>query len=508
MPASPQTDFSSADPARLAATGVDSGLAANDAGIAASRAASARNRFIGDTRTALLAKRQSIVLQVLADFSSESSLDGGLMAAANSIKSHLQCTRVSFGLCRKNRTCVVAISQQADVNASTAETQLLAAAMHETSEQDDMVDLSDASLGDGALQAHRLLGAGRPERQIVSIPVCHEGDCLAVICLERDSTINMSTLTLRLIRNLADILAPLIATRLAGERSVFGHVRESLLKISGVTFAARHMKLKMSIVLLLCLVSAASLVQVTYKIKATAELVPLERRIISAPRDGYIESVETGTGDSVTEGDVLLRLDAGELRVEQSRWQSELSGTSSELRSAMAARDRRKMAMLGAESAKIEAQLQLVETQLLRSAVKAPVSGVIVSGDLSQMVGAPVQRGQTLIELAPPEGYEAYLMVDEKDIHRIHVADTGFLSLKSVSGERIGFAVSAIHPIGVAEGGSNRFRVQANLEGVDAALLPGQTGIGKIEVGSASILWILTHEFSDWFWQKRWEWFG
>ena len=68
--------------------------------------------------------------------------------------------------------------------------------------------------------------------------------------------------------------------------------------------------------------------------------------------------------------------------------------------------------------------------------------------------------------------------------------------------------MSAIHPIGVAESGSNRFRVQADLQGTDAALLPGQTGIGKIEVGSASILWILTHEFSDWFRQKRWEWFG
>lgn len=508
MPALPQTDFSSADPARFAGTGVGAGQAANDAGTAASRAASTRNRVIGDTRTALLAKRQSIVLQVLADFSSESSLESGLMAAANSIKSHLQCTRVSFGLCRNGRTRVVAISQQADVNASTAETQLLAAAMQESSERDDLIDLSDPSLAEGALQAHRLMGAGRPERQIVSIPVCHEGHCIGVICLERDSTISMSPLTLQLIRNLADILAPLIATRLTSDRSLPGHARDSLLEALGVTFSARRMKLKLNGVLLLCLLSAASVIQVTHKIKATAELVPLERRIISAPRDGYIESVETGAGDSVTEGDVLLRLDAGELRVEQSRWQSELDGISSELRSAMAARDRRQMAMLGAEAAKGEAQLQLVETQLQRSTVKAPMSGVIVSGDLSQMVGAPVQRGQTLLELAPPEGYEAYLMVDEKDIQRISVADTGFLFLKSLPGERIGFSVSAIHPIGVAEGGSNRFRVQANLQSVDAALLPGQTGIGKIEVGSASILWILTHEFSDWLRLKRWEWLG
>ena len=31
----------------------------------------------------------------------------------------------------------------------------------------------------------------------------------------------------------------------------------------------------------------------------------------------------------------------------------------------------------------------------------APIPGVIVSGDLSQAIGAPVERGQVLFELAP-----------------------------------------------------------------------------------------------------------
>ena len=300
----------------------------------------------------------------------------------------------------------------------------------------------------------------------------------------------------------------MIATRQLSERSLLAHLRESFCRFSGNAFAVRHMKFKFGVVLLLGLIAAASVIQVTFNVKATAELVPLERRIISAPRDGYIESVDRGPGDSVTMGDVLLQLDTGELLVDQSRWQSELSSTATELRSAMAAGDRRKMAMLGADSSRAKAQLQLVDTQLRRSSVTAPVSGVIVSGDLSQMVGAPVQRGQTLLELAPPDGYEIHLMVDESDIHRIHVADQGKLSLKALPGQHITFSVSTIHPIGIAEDGSNRFRVQANLDSEGVALLPGQTGIGKIDVGSASMLWILTHEFADWFRQKRWEWFG
>ncbi|ASJ70945.1 efflux RND transporter periplasmic adaptor subunit [Granulosicoccus antarcticus] len=508
MRASPKPDLPTADPAKLAKADRAPGFAANDSGNAQPRVKSALNRHIGDARTALLAKRQAVVLQVLADFSSEESLENGLIAATNTIKNQLQCTRVSFGLTVKQRIRVVAISQQADVNACTAEAELLAAAMLEASRQDEMISLCASNLGDSRLQAHRLLLAGRPEHQIVSLAVCHEGKCLAVICLERESSISMSTLTLQLIRNVADTLAPLIAARRTSERSLYRHARDSLLSRTSTLVAIQHMKLKLSLISLLALILAASLIQVTYNIKAPAELVPLERRIISAPRDGYIRSVETGAGDNVTAGEVLLQLDTGELRVEQSRWNSELAGTATKFRTAMATRDRREMAILGAESSRLKAQLQLVETQLARSAIKAPVTGVIVSGELSQMVGAPVERGQTLMEIAPPEGYEVYLMVDEKDINRISVADKGYLSLKALSGEQLAFSVSAIHPIGIAEGGFNRFRVQANIERGDAILLPGQTGVGKIDVGSASVLWLMTHEFSDWFRQKYWEWLG
>ena len=471
-------------------------------------ASSRHRRLIVESKTALFARRQSVVLQVLADFSSERQLDRALVATANTIKSQLQCTRVSFGLTVNRRLEVVAVSQQATVEERTSETELLRATMLESSDSDQLLSLASSHAGDSDLQAHRLLAAGRQDRQVVTVPLCHEEHCVAVLCLERESPIDIAPLTLQLIAHVAKVLAPLVALRQAAERSLPRHARESMMKAVGVSVAPRYMKLKLGAVLAVCALLAAAMIEAPYRVKASAELVPLERRVISAPRDGYIQSVDSGAGDRVSSGDSLMQLDTGELLVEQSRWQSELASTATQLRSAMASGDRRKMAMLKADADKSRAQLELLDSKLLRSSVRAPVSGVIVSGDLSQMVGAPVKRGETLMELAPPDGYQVHLMVDEKDISSISLGDHGRLSLKALPGDAIDFTITAIHPVGLPEKGSNRFRVEASLIQPDANLLPGQTGIGKIDTGSATLLWNWTHEFGDWFRHKRWEWFG
>ena len=43
-------------------------------------------------------------------------------------------------------------------------------------------------------------------------------------------------------------------------------------------------------------------------------------------------------------------------------------------------------------------------------------SAVVVSGDLTQSLGAPLERGQVMLELAPLDAYRVTLQVDERDI--------------------------------------------------------------------------------------------
>jgi multidrug efflux pump subunit AcrA (membrane-fusion protein) len=156
------------------------------------------------------------------------------------------------------------------------------------------------------------------------------------------------------------------------------------------------------------------------------------------------------------------------------------------------------MVVLAAQVAQAEAQLALAEDKLKRAVVTAPFDGVVVSGDLSQQAGSPVEQGRTLFEVAPLEGYRVVLQVDDREIGRVALGQQGELVLSGLPGRALPFTVHAITPVSSQQDGRNVFRVEARLGASELARLrPGMEGVGKIVVGEASLLWIWTHGFVD-----------
>jgi hypothetical protein len=63
-----------------------------------------------------------------------------------------------------------------------------------------------------------------------------------------------------------------------------------------------------------------------------------------------------------------------------------------------------------------------------------------------------------------------------------------------------------ITAIAKAENNKNIFRVEASLDNVPNLLRPGMEGIGKINAGNKSLLWIWTHATLDWLRLWVWSW--
>lgn len=139
--------------------------------------------------------------------------------------------------------------------------------------------------------------------------------------------------------------------------------------------------------------------------------------------------------------------------------------------------------------------------------LSAPYDGVVVSGDLSQLIGTPVEQGKLLFEVAPLEGYRVVLKVNDRDIGRLRVGQRGELVLSSLPGRPMAFTVRAVTPVSAQLDGRNVFRVEAQLDAADLARLrPGMEGVGKVVVGEASLLWVTTHGFVDWLRLALWSW--
>jgi multidrug efflux pump subunit AcrA (membrane-fusion protein) len=128
----------------------------------------------------------------------------------------------------------------------------------------------------------------------------------------------------------------------------------------------------------------------------------------------------------------------------------------------------------------------------------------VVSGDLSQLIGGSVQRGQVLFEVAPLDSYRVILGVDEREIGQVKVGQPGEVIVSALPNEPLSFVVDKITPIAEAQSGRNVFRVEGRLTADPAHLRPGMEGVGKIEIGRRSVAWIWFHPLIDW--ARIWSW--
>ena len=172
----------------------------------------------------------------------------------------------------------------------------------------------------------------------------------------------------------------------------------------------------------------------------------------------------------------------------------------------MAQHDRAESRIIKARRDQADAQLALLAEQIDRTRIMAPFDGLIVSGDLSQSLGAPVERGDILMEVAPLEQYRVVLAVEEGDIFNIDTGQHGELALASIPGTVLPFTVEKVTPVSTAAEGRNTFRVEARLDEGVQVLRPGMEGAGKVLVGERRLIWIWSHKLTDWLRLLAWRW--
>ena len=160
--------------------------------------------------------------------------------------------------------------------------------------------------------------------------------------------------------------------------------------------------------------------------------------------------------------------------------------------------------MTAAQIAQIDAAIRLVRYKLDRTTLVAPFDGVVISGDLDQLIGAPVEQGRMLFQVAPLGFYRVMMQIDERDIAAIAPEQQGVLTLMGLPDLQLPVTVRQVTPVASQQDGSNFFRVEAQLLDRTGRLRPGMEGVAKIDAGPRRLLWIWTHGLVDW--ARLWLW--
>lgn len=354
--------------------------------------------------------------------------------------------------------------------------------------------------------AHRALSLSQGGG-VVSTPLVHQGETLGALCVEWASADAANGPAAAPLEHLTAWLAPVLALMVANERRWHERLRDGWTDVWTARDAPHRRRWRA-----LWAVGAAAAVlgliwPVTWHVGGAARLEGGTQRVLAAPADGFIERVHARPGDRVRAGQVLLELADRDLQLERQRWQSQLAQQQEAVAAAQARSDRAALAQGQAKADEAQAQLDLVEQRLARSRLVAPFDAVVVQGELSQQLGAPVKQGADLITLAPQGQYRVIVDVDEHDIARVRVGQGGALALSALPWETLPLTIVRVSPVARAVEGRNVFEVEASVDAAAAALLqPGWLGQGRVEVGQAGLGWQALNRLSSalrlWWW--RW----
>ncbi len=445
------------------------------------------------------------VLDMISATLGQESCRAAEMTFVTEVAALVRCERVSLGWLQRGRIKVTAASNCTRLDERANLVSAIAAAMEEATDQDDTVVYPPSEDASGGItRAHAKLAEGYGSSVVCTIPLTKGDRLIGALTLEGLAGERLDPRTQSLFGTIASLAGPLLDSKRRAQRSLPGVTWEATRSLFNRLLGSGHVRVKVAAVGGLGALAFLALASGEHRIDAQATLQGTVQRAVVAPFDGYVAESSARAGDRVDADQVLCRLEDRELELERLKWANEKAKIDREYREALAGHERAKVRILGAQLQQAEAQIALLDEKLARTRVTTPFAGMVTSGDLTQSLGAPVERGEVLFEVAPLDAYRIALEVDERDIAFVQPRQPGTLALSGMPSDRYPFRVKRVTPIAKAAEGRNFFRVEAQLDGSAELLRPGMMGVGKITVGRRKLLWLWTHRFTDWLTLMLW----
>jgi len=436
-------------------------------------------------------------LDLMALLNAEKRYLAAAMIFCNELASRYRCDRVSMGWLKGAYVRLQAISHMERFEKKMDAVQTLEAVMEEAFDQDEEILWPRPEGSLFVARDHEAFSREQGSKYLVSLPVRLDGKPVGVVTCERSSEPFLEE-EVRGLRVFCDQAARRLGDLKRHDRwfgaRMGAAVKENLGKLLGVehTFAK-------FIGLLVCAALAFLIFgKLNYRVEAPFLLKTDDLAYLPAPFDGYIREVHAKVGDLVEQGGPLLSLDTRELLLEESAAIADQNRYMREAEKARAQNALADMRIALALEAQAIARLKLVRYHIDHAQVKAPFAGIVVEGDLEELLGAPVRKGDVLYKVARLEKMYSELKVDERDVHELAAGATGEIAFLSRPDLKFPIKVERIDPVAVTEEEGNVFLVRGLFtEKAGRWWRPGMSGVAKINVGKRNVLWILTHRTID-----------
>jgi len=444
-------------------------------------------------------------LQLLASLLSHEGFSGAASAFTSELAALMGVDEVAVGFDDNGGAIVAGLSRRSDFQSESELVQLLAAAMDEALVQRTTVTFPSADGGTKITLAHAELVRTHGVSAF-TVPMANDGRIFGAVTLLRSGPEPLESDEIARCENLVCLAGPILELKRDAERPWHKRLSRFLRNFTARLFGHGHLRLKAIAGASAALLAVLMLLPITYHVSAPARLEGAVQAALVAPADGFLRSANVRPGDRVTANQVLAELSQEELLLERRKWESAHAQHENAGPAALARYDRGQYIISQAKADEARAEMDLIDTMLVRSRIVAPFDGIVIEGDLSQSLGAPVERGEVLMVIAPAGEYRLIVEVDERDIAALQVGQPGELALSALTERNFGFVVERVTPVADARDGRNFFEVVARVDSDEASLQPGLRGVARINAGKRSFAWIWTHGIIDSLSVTIWSW--
>lgn len=242
---------------------------------------------------------------------------------------------------------------------------------------------------------------------------------------------------------------------------------------------------------------AVMMVPVTGSVLAPAESVPARPILVRAPLDGVIDRIHVKPNEPVVAGQSLFDLDATTLsgRLEVSRQQYATAAAEyRQTAQAMVfdASVKPQVAILAGKVEEKAAEVRLLESQLSRIHVKAPMPGIAVFDEVSDWLGKPVNVGEKIMALADDTDTEVEAWLSVADVGEVKTGSTLTLFLNVAPLSPVKAKVRTIaYQASVRPDSTIGHRVRAVLADDESRPRLGLKGTARIDGDTVPLVWWL-----------------
>jgi multidrug resistance efflux pump len=415
--------------------------------------------------------QQAYYLPVLEQALQIESLQGAVTAVATTIAKQLACQRLTVGVLEGGHFTLVGASYSSTLDRNSS---LLASIKQAMMVAVDQAAPVFASVEDSDIPAEleALLQQSQARSVTALLLLDSRQQVFGVILIESADSHALPESALKPLSDTAKVLGPLLHLKWLQQQPLGKKLWLALNQ-----FKQQGLSRGKLIAAACCLLLLALFVMPgEYRVTAKAQLEGRVQQSVVAPFDAYVEQSLSRAGATVIKGDLLARLDDDSLQLERQRWINERDKFRKQYRKEFAALNHSETRILKAQMAQAEARLQLLDDKLKRVEIVAPIDGIIISGDLSRSLGAPIEKGTVLFEVAPLDDYRLVLLVEERDIPHIEAGQQGRLTLTAQPGRELSFVVEEVATLFEQQDGVVRYRTEARLLDAPLTLRPGMGG--------------------------------